>query len=265
LGQLNDKQKLALFNKLQENLINKDIMIYLKDNDLENYLQIWGLGGEIYSTILDTNVDYLAVVNANVAGGKSDAFIKQDIILRSRIDERGAVTNDLTIKRDHRGADEEDWWYRATNKNYLQVLTSRDASLQSISGGVYKVAPVFSKIGYQADTELKAIEGTAMLLKNGVVEEFYQFGKKTFATWLDVPVGKQKQINLKYQRDNVIKVADGERYQFVFDKQSGVESDLEINIEAPSGYKWRENNSDTFTYKTSSVPGRLILDLTLTK
>lgn len=266
LAALNDEQKNQLFKKFQQHLSVKDIMFFFHDPVLEGYIKNVGFGGDVLNLPKTFSGDYLAVVNANIGGGKSDAFVSQKIRLDSKIDLNGTVNNYLTVERAHTGQDQEDWWYRSVNKNYIQVLAPMSAVLDETKGNVYRFvkAPINYKVsGYKNDVDLKAIEITEKFLDDFAVEELFQFGKKTFATWFDVKAGEKKKLELKYKNANAISVVNGVKYRFIFDKQAGVNGGLELHIEAPPGYKWWESDSHLFSYLSENVPARVILDLTL--
>ncbi|MEK7590104.1 MAG: DUF4012 domain-containing protein, partial [Patescibacteria group bacterium] len=266
LAELGDEQKRLLFEKFKNHSLAKDIMIFSQDPLLESYIKSVGLGGEVFNLPKQFSGDYLAVANANIGGGKSDAFIDQVIRLDSKIGLNGTVNNYLKIERSHNGQGQKDWWYRSTNKNYIQILVPTSAILNDISGNIYRSikAPVnYQQKNYKVDLDLRSIESTLKFLDDFAVEELFQFGKKTFATWFDVKAGEKKKLELQYQNANAISIADGEKYRFVFDKQAGVKGELELHIEAPAGYKWRENNNHLFNYSNKDVPARVIINLTL--
>ena len=72
----------------------------------------YSLSGEIK----DTPLDYLMVVNTNIAGGKTDGVISQVIDLKTEVQEDGSVINNLTIKRTHNG-DPKDYFQNFKIKN----------------------------------------------------------------------------------------------------------------------------------------------------
>ena len=105
--------------------------------------------------------------------------------------------------------------------------------------------------------------GSGPTIKDFSVEELMQFGKKVFATWFDVKADQTKKLELKYVNPYAIEVVDGASYQFVFDKQAGVGGELELFIEAPPGYIWKESQSHLFEYTTDAIPAKLVFNLTL--
>ncbi|KKU83909.1 MAG: hypothetical protein UY12_C0027G0006 [Parcubacteria group bacterium GW2011_GWA2_47_8b] len=255
LGNLNEDQKSRLLDKLTARFANKDIMVYFRDSTIENYLQTLGAAGEVARLPDDFVGGYLAVANANVAGGKSDAFIDQQITLESKIDSTGLVKNHLVVRRSHGGENEKDWWYRSTNHNYLQIFTEPGTKLISMSGDTKKVIkPLvnYNAGNYEPDSDLVAVER-----KGGLA-----FGKENFSAWLDVKAGASKDLVVDYAGSQHLKLGNL-AYQFIFDKQSGVRGGLEYAIEAPDGYHWKESQSRTFKYANENPPARIVLNLTL--
>ncbi len=258
IGKLSDEQKKMLAETIKFRLENKDVMIYLNDLILNSYLKDLRIGGEIITLAEDFFGEYLAVVNANIAGGKSDAFISQKIKLASQVDNSGEINNQLEITRKHSGENEKDEWYRALNQNFIQLLTPLGSKLVSIEGDdekIIKPAIDYQAKKYKTDPDIKEIE-------NG--DE--QFGKTYFSTWFNVPAGKEKTLVATYRNPKKFDLISGlaeQKYSFIFEKQSGVESGLEFSIEAPAGFKWKESDSPVFSYQNINIPGRLIVNLTL--
>lgn len=247
--------KNILIEKIGDRFKKKDIMVYFKDAVIEDYLKDSGVAGEVAVLPDGYNGEYLAVVNANVAGGKSDAFIDQKIKLESIIDKTGQITNHLTVERAHNGKNEKDWWYRATNRDYLQIFVAPGSKLLKTSGDTQKIIkPLldYRDKNYITDESLKAVEQTGALV----------FGKTLFAKWLDVKAGTTGKLEFDYSSPNKISLAGG-LYHLIFDKQSGVNGELDIAVEAPEGYQWKESGSRVFNYSGRDLPARVFLDLTL--
>ncbi len=248
-------EKDSFIEKMGDRFRKKDIMVYFKDGAIEDYLKRLGVGGEVAVLPENFNGEYLAVVNANIAGGKSDAFIKQKIKLEAKVDKLGQIENHLTIERNHNGQNEKDWWYRATNRNYLQVFVTPNSKLLKISGDTPKIIkPLLDYRGknYITDESLKAIEQSDALV----------FGKTSFARWLDVKAGTTGKLELNYLSPNKINLVGG-AYHLIFEKQSGVNGELDVIVEAPEGFQWKESGSRIFNYSGRDLPARVFLDLTL--
>lgn len=266
LAALSDERKQTLAENLRKYANRKDIMVYAENKILESYIQDLGMGGEIVNLPRNSAGEYLAVINANIGGGKSDAFIRQTVRLVSEIDLNGKIDNRLTIERSHNGKEQKDWWYRAANKNFIQIFLPIGAILTEVEGNNRKTVkpPIdYAARGYQEDPDLSAIEKSARFLEGLGVEETRQFGKTVFGAWFDIKAGETKKLKLRYVNPRKLNLSGFTQYRFVFEKQSGVQGGLEFSITAPPGYKWRENDRQTFSYSNNNLPARLILNLTL--
>jgi hypothetical protein len=266
IGWLDNRQKQLLIQKLFQRAVEKDIMIYFKDLAIEAYLKTLGAAGEIQNLPPDFSGDYLAVVNANIGGHKTDAFIKQNIGIESRIDAEGRITTQLTVERTHEGEQRKEWWYKKTNKNYLQIFLPIGTKLISSRGLEYKTiaAPInYEANNYIEDPDVSAIEKSRRFLEDFSAEEFRGFDRTIFAGWFSVPAGQTKKLELTYENPRQLVLRDGLNYQFIFEKQSGVKGGFQIAVSAPPGYKWRESDSAIFRYETQTPKRREIISLTL--
>lgn len=255
LEKLDSSKKDALSLALLARAANKDIQFYFKDTNLEDFIRQIGWSGEIAAFNQDEG-DYLAVVNTNVAGGKTDARIEQKINLRSEISSDGWINDRLVVSRRHFGKENEEPWYRALNQNFIRILAPTGAELVSLKGETPKnVSPRvdYDAAGYSRDPLLTAYERAKE-----------ELGKKIFSAWFSTPLGETKQLEVNY-RSGQISLGDKVKYRFVMDKQSGVESEFQYEVVAPPGYKWLESNGSTFAYKSDTIPARLVLELTLIK
>jgi hypothetical protein len=264
-----DSQKQALGGLIGGWIENKDLMFYFKNSDLQSFIDYYVASGEVYDLPKDFNGEYLALVDANVGGGKSDIFLKQDVEFTSQINTDGTVSDHLTITREHQGNKSKDWWYRAPNEDYLQIFTSPGSRLVNFSGGVEKKISVpinYSAKGYAADPFVAAVESsTEKVFNYPAVLNYEEFGKNVFATWSKMSVGEKKRIAFDYTHRLSLAPADGVKYQFVFEKQAGTDRNYKFQISAPVGYVFQENNLPVFEYESSDPPGRLMVDLTLEK
>ncbi|MDP3991492.1 MAG: DUF4012 domain-containing protein [Candidatus Colwellbacteria bacterium] len=265
LNELNDSDKNALAFAFLARAINKDIQFYFNESKAEDFARKIGWAGEVAN--LPESGDYLAVVNVNVAGGKTDARVNQAIKLKSEIDSTGRVNNHLTVSRRHLGRSDEASWYRAQNQNFIKIFTMPDAELVSLKGSTPKnVHPQinYSIADYSVDPVLESIERTRKDITKYSTETYLESGKNVFATWFSILPGESKTLEMDY-KSTQLSLADGVRYRVIIDKQSGVESKLEYEIAAPLGFRWQESNGSTFVYKSDTIPARLILELTLVK
>jgi hypothetical protein len=116
------------------------------------------------------------------------------------------------------------------------------------------------------DIDLEAVERTAVAIPAFNAETLIESGKTVFSTWMNVPAGTTKKLEAQYMNPTKITLG-GEPipYLFIFDKQSGAATSLDVLLEAPPGYIWAENNGRVFNYVTESPLRRVSLPLTLVK
>lgn len=269
LERLSPEQFASLLTVVEEHFAAKDIMVYAKDGTLARFLASAGVDGAVYELLNDFWGSYLAVVNANIAGGKSDAFMEESIEARLDVGTDGSTLADLTVTRAHRGDKEKDPWWRATNKNYLRIFTNPGAELLGLKGNSVKnLVSTFDYPGngYQTLPQLQSIEASRKFLGKWSAWVMEEFGKTVFATWSSVPAGQTKTIEFRYQtppREGAVR--EGGIYTFVFERQSGVKSLLRAVIAAPVGYVWKESGDTRFTYENDNPKKREIVKLTLAK
>ncbi len=253
--------------KLNEWVKNKDLIVYFKNIDIQNFLDFYGASGKVFEIPSNFNGDYLAIPSANIGGGKSDLFIDQKVFFKTQLNSNGTASNHLEISRKHTAGKKDAWWYRLPNESYIKIFTPPDSSLSNFSGGWdRKISPKinYSKSDYALDTLIAGIEST--LKKNfnfPSVDEFKESGKKVFGIWVKTDAGQTSKLSMDYSVHLFSPPSDGQKYQFVFEKQSGSSGSYHFEIYAPVGFSWVESSSPLFEYETTDPPGRLMLDLTL--
>ena len=267
VGSFSDEQKKIVVKAFADHFAKKDIMLYSRNLEFQNFFENANVSGSIYELEKNRPGEYLAVVNANVAGGKADAFVKQTIKLSAKIDETGGIDNLLTIERTHSGEKETDWWYKATDWNYLKVFTPRSSRLIYATGNDerdIKELANYAKGGYLIDPELEAIEKTQKETAwPGMIEQ-EEFGKTVFGTWFSVKAGASKKFTIQYANPTKLNIESGEKtYSLVFEKQSGANTSFELLVEAPNGFHWKENGQKAFNYLEADPVGRVKVNLTL--
>ncbi len=268
LDNLTGDQSKALIDSLKNDLQKKDIMLYSTDPTIENFLDSNDANGGVYELPDGFWGNYLAVVNANVAGGKSDAFIKEAVNANVDIDTSGNTFTDVTITRQHTGNTQTDPWWRATNNDFIQIFTEPNSSLVDMTGNSarkkYSTLD-YTRSDYAVNPDLAAIQANEVFLTNFDTWQRSEFGKNVFGAWLFTKAGTTSTLAMRYQTNyNTIKVLmPGQKYTFVFERQSGVQNSLNLTINAPFKYYWVESNSPVYTYHTDDPDKRIIITLTL--
>jgi len=257
-----------LAQKINNWITNKDLVAYFKDSDIENFMDFYGASGKMFQPSSDFNGDYLAVSSANIGSGKSDIFINQKVFFKTQLNLDGTANNHIEISRKHTARDNDPWWYKLPNESYVQIFAPQDASLSGFTGGFNKkiIPRADNYRGYITDPLVSGIEST--LIKNfnyPLVDEFRESGKKVFGVWVKTAPGQTSSVAMDYSVHLFSGPASGQKYQFVFEKQTGGSGSYDFEIYAPVGFSWEESGSPVFEYKTSEPKGRTILNLTLQK
>lgn len=256
LGSLDSAQKQELFKVIAHHIKKKNITVYFEDLAIQSYLGSLGSTGAVTKLPEDFSGDYLAVVNANVGGAKTDAVITQTIKLDGVIDLGGDIHNVLTVERIHDGNKRNEWWYRSTNKSYIQILTPPGSKLISLAGGdSVAIKPLidYEISGYRTDPDLRALEASDMI-----------FGKTVFDAWLLTELGTANRLEVKYQNSQSLDLKKPRiPYTFIFDRQSGIRGGIEFTIKAPAGYHWENNDSRVFSFSDRDPDAKVVLELVL--
>ena len=265
---LDDSQKQAMISMAVDWINNKDIMLYSRNPVFENFFETYGVAGTVAELPQNFEGDYLAVVDANIVGQKSDLYITQNVNLESRINTDGTVSDSIVISRKHDGDQSPYWWYRAANQDYLQLFVPEGSVLSNESGGIAKsiVPPVaYAKAGYSTDPMVSAIESTQENIFGYPVSSHKELGKEVFATWSRVMAGDTATVSFDYSHRLFLAPTDGTSYQFIFEKQAGTARHYKFEIIAPVGFRFAENGLPSYDYESDDPPGRLVMSLTLQK
>jgi type III secretion system FlhB-like substrate exporter len=258
LGQIlkSDKDKfLAIITLLNQALTARDLQMYFVSPGVENKLSDLGWSGRIKNT----DKDYLMVVDANIAGKKSDAVIKQKILHQAKIYEDGRVVDKVTIIRTHEGIPEE-LFYGVRNVNYLRLYVPEGSKLISASGLQEPAADLFPQNNedYKQDLDLLRISGLTRTDKVSGVKINNEFGKTVFGGWTQVYPGKTAITTFEYELPFKVTFAKYDTgaswlnkleeklnwtettssYSLLVQKQSGIVSEFYSLVDLPA--EWQE-------------------------
>ncbi|MBI5622066.1 DUF4012 domain-containing protein [Candidatus Falkowbacteria bacterium] len=249
---------LALMGVFTNALAAKDIQLYFNDADLTAALDDFGWSGRMKQT----DGDYLAVVNANIGGQKTDAVISQQIFHQAYISEAGIVTDKVTVIRHHQGVAGE-LFYGVPNVNYLRLYVPAGSTLISASGLGDMPTNLFDidNRQYQQDNDLLRVSGLTQTDEATGVKINTEFGKTVFGGWVVTPPGERSVVTLEYQLPIQVSFAKYDSrfgwvnrleellhfvepttsYSLLVQKQSGVTSEWYSAVTTPAGWQsvWR--------------------------
>ena len=193
-----EKGNLMTFLELtNQSLLEREVQMYFIDPSLQAKVKEWGWNGQA----VETSGDYLAVINTNIAGAKTDKFMLLEMHLSSEINLAGEIINTLTITRTNDGIP-GDIFYGHNNVNYLRVYVPLGSQLLSAAGDFEPPADEFFEL---PDPEA-IIDQT---LQKHVTNSFYdeelgiriteEFGKTAFAGWLQTNLAEVNTVTFVYK------------------------------------------------------------------
>jgi hypothetical protein len=199
---LSKDQWLSLLQILEDNLQQRQIMLYNKDTNTQSQIENLGFSGKI----LPTNYDYLSIVNSNLGGTKTDLSMDQRVTLSSKILSDGSVIDILKINRKNNAP--------TFNKDYMRILLPQGSQIISQSGfDNYDYYPSQSD-NMQTDPVLaKWDEG----YKQGNLYIREESGKTEFAGWVNTQSNEEKDLTLVYEPGFKVSTT----YSLLFQKQAG--------------------------------------------
>lgn len=269
LSYLDQEKQKIIFSNVLNWFKDKDVVLWAEDPELESVFEAKNVAGRVFEIPKKFEGDYLAITAANIGGGKTDYVMTQNINFESQLNLDGTVSNKLAVSRRHNGKRSDPWWYKETNQVYLTAYISEPGTIEDAKGGIAKqiYAPInYSAAGYEKDELVSALEASRTPLKNlPWLTRGEESGKTTLSAWIRTPMNSTTTLVINYTHRLFLSPADGVGYQFVFDKQPGVNGDYDFSLIAPAGFTWADNNSPLYEYKSDNPPARVTISLTLKK
>ncbi len=258
-GDSNEIKWLDLLNILSKNLLEKHILIYSFDPKTESFISENGWSGEI----LETDKDYLNVINSNINGYKTDGMIEQKIQHRAEIQSDGSIIDSLTIIRTHHGGDTPYDWYNKVNANYLRVYVPKGSRLLEAQG--HTVEKYFLPLDYSyfsKDPDIEEIEKTLCEDEATGTHIFEESGKTVFGNWVYVSPGETVIVTYKYKLPFRFDFSKNfESYGLLAQKQSGsYDVDFRSSFNIPQGWETIRQVSENIFCESGICQMSKILD-----
>lgn len=247
------KMFFKLAQVLHESINEKHFQIYMRDSALQELVTHLGWAGKLKNT----TGDMLAVINTNVAGGKTDAVVGEHIKHSARVDGDGKVTVTVEVTRTHHGVKGE-LFRGVRNVDYVRIYVPQGSNFVSAEGFKKPDSSLFKSVAEAAlpDKDLASFE-TASFNDPSSGTVISREGEHTvFGNWIMVDPGGSVTYKVTYElpfrvafkeqdegfferiglRDSVAPQA---AYSFLFVKQAGtVDTTFEHTLEFPEN--WRE-------------------------
>lgn len=243
-------------------LSQKHLLLYSRNYNIQKLISGERWSGEI----LNTDKDYLSVVNTNINGYKTDGVIDETIGHRSEIQGDGSIVDTVSITRRHNGGNEEYDWWNKVNGDWMRVYVPKDAKLLEVSGQTREnVAPAldYDSLGFKKDPQLQSAEDSARIDEESGTKIYEENNKTVFANWVYVSPGETATITYKYVLPFQLSFDDlhhpADSFSVLYQKQSGsIGSKLVSEIKIPGEMKtiWRwpdDTKQDGNSFKMETV------------
>lgn len=178
------------WSSFQNDVKEKQILVYLTDHELQSLVEDQNWAGQIRSW----GGDYFAVVDANMASLKSDPGVFRTIDYSLEEKDKELIAT-LKINYDNKGTFN---WKSTRYRTYTRVLVPEGSTLIESSGAM----------------ENDKLHGGRL----GKVEVTSELGKTVFGVFISIEPQEQGSLTFKYKLP--IKVADNE-YSLLIQKQPG--------------------------------------------
>ena len=255
LFNLKTEQTPGFLRLLIDNLSKKNILLWFRQNEMQDVVQDFSWSGEIKKS----QGDYLMVIHTNIGGGKTDRVIKNKILHNVEIDNQGNIFDTVILTRIHQGQ-KDDIFENKNNVDYVRFYVPAGSQLISAQGfdqipsNLFKIAAT-SQGDTPPDPDLEKIEKNPILDERFNMRITNEFNKTCFGNWIMVKPGEEKTVTIKYKLPfklekpknsllnrlfNFIKLNQEEtaRYNLIVQKQPGLKStDFTSQFNLPANWQ----------------------------
>ncbi len=213
---------LNLLTTIQHALNQKDILLYMQDPELQQTFSDRDWAGELKTT----DRDYLAVIHANIGGGKTDNAIEEVVTHQAQIESDGSIVDTVTMTRVHKG-DTSKEFENQNNVDYVRFYVPIGSTLESASGFQTPESKLFLQpdARYIPDADFVNISGDVITHEQTGIQENTEFEKQVFGGWTQTPVGESSTVTIRYRLPFRIDVdslwQQSDRYSLLVQKQPG--------------------------------------------
>ncbi len=194
-GGSSDLPKLA--SALGKALASKDIQVYFGDESAQQAADAFGWTGALRPT---PGADYLAVIDTNIAGGKTDGVIDEFIRHETHFEDNGDIINTVTVTRAHRGKAGE-LFTGIKNIDYMRVYVPKGSTLLAAEGFQAPADGYFlpQDTTLQPSTILAAVEGPTTTDEASGTTIHNESDLTVFGNWIQLEPGETKTVKLRYR------------------------------------------------------------------
>lgn len=177
-----------------EAMATKDVQVYFTDRDEEAFAESMGWNGRMKST----EGDALALIEANIAGQKTDGVIEERVTHLAEIAPDGGIQDTVTLVRRHTGQ-KGDLFSGVRNVSYLRAYVPAGSRLISAEGFERPPAELFDtpEPYFTKDAAIEAVEATMTTHPSGM-DIMLEGTRTVFGGWLQLDPGEEQTITFKY-------------------------------------------------------------------
>ncbi len=248
-------------------LKERNIMINSSNKEVQAAISKRGWSGEI----LQTEKDYLMVINSNINGFKTDGVVDETITHNAKIAEDGTIVDTVKIKRVHNGGDTDYEWWNKVNCDYMRVYVPKGSKFLSVKGQTREInEPIldYEKLGFKRDADVVSEEEGIEIDEETGTRIYEEEGKTVFANWVYVSPKETVEIEYSYELPFKLDMTKNEEaadtYSLLVQKQAGSfgsEFSSKVEYEAginpiwtyPQGIEGKENALEIKTKLTTDL------------
>ena len=192
---LSPDQFMTALGVLSDAVTRKEIQIALMDPD-ENAL---AQGFEWSGRLKQTSGDSLAVIGANIAGGKTGAVVHEQIAQQTTIGEDGRIVDQVTVERTHTGVKHTPLT-GVRNVTYFRFYVPLGSTLLSADGFATSPRALLQtpREDAQPDPQIAAEEKTQSA-QPGFVDQWDEGDRTVFGGWSLVDPGQEATVAVSYR------------------------------------------------------------------
>ncbi len=187
----------ALASTIGASLASKDIQVYFNDPSAQAAAAGFGWTGALGPR---DGGDFLSVVDTNIAGGKTDGVVSEDVHHETRFEPDGGIVDTITVTRTHHGKAGE-LFTGIKNIDYLRAYVPKGSQLLSAEGfkapGEGYFLPQDDSL--RPSTLLSAVEGEATTEPMSGTRISQESGLTVFGNWVQLEPGETRSVTLKYR------------------------------------------------------------------
>ncbi|MBD3330675.1 DUF4012 domain-containing protein [Candidatus Peregrinibacteria bacterium] len=198
-------------SKLYKAVQQKHIMVYSKDEDIQNLIEAMGLDGSMHRSA--NKEDYVSVINFSLGGSKSEQFIEETILHESHINSEGNIVNEVSVTRSHE-------WSDQVYNRWKEILAD-----YGFTNPPQYIFDILGRGENKVLTKIYAPAGSKLIKSN---KELVQTkfdkdtGKTYFLTRMSILAGEEDTFIVRYQLPYKLDLSDpADTYRLVAEKQAG--------------------------------------------